>query len=69
MKKSMLFSLLVTLFISGLQAKPVDVETAKTLGIKFMKANTEIKANVAQLIYTGYTDQGDACFYVFTMQP
>ena len=69
MKKSMLFSLLVTLFISGLQAKPVDVETAKTLGIKFMKANTEIKADVAQLIYTGYTDQGDACFYVFTMQP
>ena len=68
MKKTMLFSLLVMLVVS-LQAKPVDVETAKSLGIKFMKANTEVKADAAQLAYTAYTDQGEACFYVFTMQP
>lgn len=69
MKKSMFFLLMVALFMGGLQAKPVDVETAKALGIKFMKANTEIRADVAQLVYTGYTEQGVACFYVFSMQP
>ena len=53
MKKSMFFLLMVALFMGGLQAKPVDVETAKALGIKFMKANTEIRADVAQLVYTG----------------
>ena len=40
MKKSMFLLLLVTLLVGGLQAKPVDVEMAKSLGIKFMKANT-----------------------------
>lgn len=68
MKKTMLFSLLVMLMVS-VQAKPVDVETAKSLGIKFMKANTEIRSDVAQLAYTAYTEQGEACFYVFAMQP
>ena len=68
MKKSMLLSLLVMLMVS-VQAKPVDVERAKSLGIKFMKANTEIRADVAQLAYTAYTEQGEACFYVFSMQP
>ena len=69
MKKCMFLLLLVTLFVGGLHAKPVDVEMAKSLGIKFMKANTEIKTDVAQLVYTVYTEQGEACFYVFSMQP
>lgn len=69
MKKCIFLSLLVTLLIGSLQAKPVDVDTAKSLGVKFMKANTEIKADVAQLTYTAYTEQGEACFYVFAMQP
>ena len=69
MKKCMFLLLLVTLFVGGLHAKPVDVEMAKSLGIKFMKANTEIKTDVAQLVYTAYTEQGEACFYVFSMQP
>lgn len=69
MKKSMLFLLMVALFMGGLQAKTVDVEMAKSLGIKFMNANTGIRADEAQLVYTGYTEQGEACFYVFSMQP
>ena len=69
MKKCILFSLLVTLFFGGLQAKPVDVSTAKSLGIKFMNVNTEIKSAQADLVYTAYTDEGQACFYVFSMQP
>ena len=69
MKKSILCLLLVTLFMGGLQAKPVDVATAKSLGVKFMKANTEVKTDVAELTYTAYTERGVACFYVFAMQP
>ena len=69
MKKCILCSLMVTLFFGGLQAKPVDVSTAKSLGIKFMNVNTEIKSAQADLVYTAYTDEGQACFYVFSMQP
>ena len=69
MKKSMLVSLLVLLLFGGIQAKPVDVNTAKSLGIKFMNANTEIRSTTADLVYTAYTDNDEACFYVFTMKP
>ena len=69
MKKCVLFSLLVSLFIGGLQAKPVDVNTAKSLGIKFMNVNTEIKSAQADLVYTADIDEGQACFYVFAVQP
>lgn len=68
MKKTIITFIFVMLCF-GLQAKPVDVATAKSLGIKFMKANTEIKTDVTELAYTAYTDQGEACFYVFTMRP
>ena len=65
MKKRTFLSLLLAMMLyGGLQAKSVDVETAKALGVKFRNANTEIKANVAQLAYTAYSDQGTACFYV-----
>jgi hypothetical protein len=69
MKRTFAFLLLVTLFFGGLQARPVDVETAKSLGIKFMNTNTEVKSATAELTYTAYTDQGQACFYVFAVQP
>ena len=69
MKKCIFLSLIVMLLVSGLQAKSVGIDTAKSLGIKFMKANTEIKADVAELTHTVYTDQGESCFYVFAMQP
>jgi len=69
MKQKILFSLLVVLFFGGLQAKPVDVQTARTLGIKFMNANTEIKLAQADLAHTAYTESGQTCFYVFSVQP
>ncbi|MBQ6729143.1 MAG: thiol protease/hemagglutinin PrtT [Bacteroidales bacterium] len=69
MKKSILYLLLVTLFIGDLQAKPVDVNKAKALGVKFMNVNTEIKSDQSDLVYTAYTDSGQACFYVFSVQP
>ena len=69
MKHTIVFLLLVTLFLGGLQAKPVDVNTAKSLGIKFMNVNTEVKSAQADWVYTAYTDEGQACFYVFSMRP
>ena len=69
MKKTIFSLLLATLLMGGLRAKPVDVQTAKLLGIKFMKANTEIKSATAELTYTAYADNGQAAFYVFAVQP
>ena len=43
MKRTLVSLLLVALFFGGLQAKPVDVATAKSLGIKFMNTNTAIR--------------------------
>lgn len=68
MKKTV-FTLAFILLGFCLQAKPVDVVTAKSLGIKFMKANTEIKTSSVELVYTAFADNGAAAFYVFTMQP
>lgn len=69
MKKTIFALLLATLFFGALQANPVDVVTAKSLGIKFMKANTAIKAEAAELTYTAYAENGQAAFYVFALQP
>jgi hypothetical protein len=69
MKKAIFTLLLATLFFGTLQANPVDVATAKSLGLKFMKTNTAIKAEVAELTYTAYAENGQAAFYVFAVQP
>ena len=69
MNRCIVFSLLVTLFIGGLQAKPVDVATAKSLGVKFMKANTAVKAEAAELTYTAYAENGQSAFFVFALHP
>ena len=69
MKKAIFALLLATLFFGTLQANPVDVATAKSLGLKFMKTNTAIKAEAAELTYTAYAENGQAAFYVFALQP
>ena len=68
MKKT-LFTLLLALLCFGLQANPVDVQKAKSLGTKFMKANTEMKSASVDLAYTAYADNGQTAFYVFAVQP
>ena len=68
MKKTIITMLLALAFV-GMQANPVDVETAKSLGIKFLNCNTEIKSASADLAYTAFADDGTPCFYVFAMQP
>lgn len=61
--------LFAMLFFSALQANPVDVATAKSLGVSFMKTNAAVKADVAELTYTACADNGQAAFYVFAVQP
>ena len=69
MKKALFTLLFAALLLSGLQAKPVDVQKAKSLGVKFMKANTEVKSASAELTYTAYAGNGQPAFYVFAVQP
>ncbi len=69
MKKALFTLLFAALLLSGLQAKPVDVQKAKSLGVKFMKVNTEVKSASAELTYTAYAGNGQPAFYVFAVQP
>lgn len=67
MRKTVLFCLFLA-FGFGLTAGPVDIETAKQLGGKFMAANHRSTSKLT-LAYTEKTDSGtDAC-YVFNCQP
>lgn len=67
MKKLNLIVLMLA-FGLNLMANPVDVETAKQLGQKYMAASHRSTSNLS-LVYTEKTDSGtDAC-YVFNCQP
>ena len=67
--KKVCFSILFVMLVCVVQAKPVDVESAKSLGIKFMSNNTELKSASAELVHTAYADNGQAAFYVFGVKP
>lgn len=69
MKKS-LFLLIAVLFgINVLNANPVDLEKAKTVGRNFISAKFETKSETLDLqwVYTGVTNRDEACFYVFNV--
>ncbi len=68
--KKYLFTLVATLVcLVTVNAGPVDVETARSLGLKFMKYNTRIGTLEARLSYTAHTQHGQPCFYVFSVLP
>ena len=69
MKKTVFTLLLTACCLTIMQAKPVDVNTAKALGVKFMNANTSVKSSQADLCYVASTEQGETCFYVFSVYP
>lgn len=65
MKKSLLITLLMAAFFVS-NANSVDVNTAKEIGSKFLKASTNVKAgSELKLVKTYSIDWGDAAFYVF----
>ena len=62
------FLILALLCCMGtLNANPVDVETAKSIGQNFLYSNTNnvLRSNDLQLVYTGFSDRSEACFYAF----
>ena len=67
MKKYLFLLLVVLLGMTTLNAHPVDVEKAKVIGQKFActKINSQLKSNDLQLVYTGFSDRNEACFYAF----
>lgn len=67
MQRHLLFSLVMLLGITSLNARPVDAEKAKAIGQKFVSAhfNHFQKDNELQLVYTGVSSRGEACFYAF----
>ena len=68
MKKLLTLVIAVILGFGTMFANPVDVNTAKSLGQKFVQANFEktMRADL-ELYYTVTSDNGQPCVYVFNM--
>ena len=66
MKKSLLLVVILLAF-NSLFANPVDVNTAKELGQKFVDANFNQKSNSLELVYTANSELGEPCYYVFNV--
>ena len=67
MKKHILMLLALLLGINFLNANPIDMERAKAVGQKFAcaKFNKELRSNDLSWVYTGASQRGETCFYVF----
>ncbi|MBO5811204.1 MAG: C10 family peptidase [Bacteroidales bacterium] len=66
MKKLSLL-IVIMLAFGSLFANPVDVNRANELGQKFVNANFTQKSSVLELVYTGNSENGEPCFYVFNI--
>ncbi len=69
MKKLTLLSLVVLMCMTTLNARPIDAARAKEFGQKFAQANfnNNLRSNELQLVYTGSSSRGEACFYAFNV--
>ena len=69
MKKHFLSLLALILGIGMAQANPVGVSQAKLVGQQFVQANFDLsrQAGELNLVYTGTSTRGEACFYVFNV--
>lgn len=68
MKKLLLFAVAAIIGIGTISAGPVSLNTAKSLGQKFVEANFEkTRGADLNLTYTVTSDRGDACVYVFNV--
>ena len=69
MKKYLMSLLALVLGIGMVQAHPVDVSQAKYVGQQFVQANFQQSRQMEDLtlVYTGTSNRGEACFYVFNV--
>lgn len=67
--KKVLSLLMAMTFAATLSARPVGQETAKSLVQSFVRANFEIsrQSDNLTLVKTGYSDRGEACYYIFNV--
>ena len=65
MKKLSLFGLALALFIGAAQAAPVDVNQAKSYGLKYVQNTLGQKSAELSLAYTQTTESGVEALYVF----
>ena len=52
---------------TALLARPVDENRAKAVALRFLsqKLDNELRGNDLQLVYTGASNRGETCFYVY----
>ena len=69
MKKYLMSLLALVLGIGMMYANPVSVNQAKSVGQQFVQANFEQsrQSQDLTLVYTGTSNRGEACFYVFNV--
>ncbi len=70
MKKLFLLSfILLIVNVLTVVANPVDQQTTKEIGARYLNASVNMKANVGEmsLAKTYFMDNGEAAFYVFRL--
>ena len=60
--------LMLALFVGQLIASPVDVNTARQLGLKYVQGNTSKQVAELDLAYTQTTESGTNALYVFNFE-
>ena len=65
MKKTLSIMLMLALFVGQLIASPVDVNTARQLGLKYVQGNVTKQVAELNLAYTQTTERGANALYVF----
>ena len=60
--------LMLALFVGQLIASPVDVNTARQLGLKYVQGNATKKVANLDLVYTQTTESGANALYVFNFE-
>ena len=68
MKRSLSIMLMLALFVGQLIASPVDVNTARQLGLKYVQGNATKKVANLDLVYTQTTESGANALYVFNFE-
>lgn len=69
MKRHLLTLLVLLLGWNLLNANPVSLEKARIIGLQFASAklNSDLKDSDLDCVYTGTSNRGESCFYVFNV--
>ena len=68
MKKTLSIMLMLAMFVGQLIASPVDVNTARQLGLKYVQGNATKQVANLDLAYTQTTESGTNALYVFNFE-